>query len=489
MTRSSYELTYRGKSPEKAVLSTPALPLHLIKALRGPAGWRNILISGDNLNALASLLEIKKKGRLTSADGSPGAKLVYIDPPFSTNLEFRGKEKQKAYKDKVLGAEYIEFLRRRLILMREILSPDGSIFVHLDWKKAHYIKAVMDEVFGEENFLNDIIWSYGGRGAKAVAGQFSRNHDIILWYGKGGRHTFNQLSFERAFTKKESGFKQDEAGRWFKTSPRGDYTDESIRALEKEGRVYRTRNGTVRIKYFLREEGDLLFESKLVGDVWDDIPDAMHLSAAEKTGYPTQKPEALLARVILAASNPGDLVLDAFAGAGTTLAVAEKLGRRWAGVDSGALAVHTIEKRLLSIKDSRRIGKPSKRHGKACSPFELFAVCPESGDCACGGGRGPDVKCRYSIDDSTGECVVRIERFRSLGSQGADDAGLDALSSVALDMDFNGHVLHMDSYHTKEELEKNGFEFRFPLEKVKGGVMLVFSDIYGNEKWFSGELA
>lgn len=487
MTRSSYELTYRGKSPEDEVLSTPALPLNRIKAIRGPADWRNILISGDNLNALASLLEMKRSGQLKSSDGTPGAKFVYIDPPFSTNLEFRGKESQKAYKDKVLGAEFIEFLRKRLILLREVLSPDGSIFVHLDWKKAHYIKAVMDEVFGEENFLNDIIWSYGGRGAKAIAGQFSRNHDIILWYRRGEKHTFNQLAFEKAIPKKGSGFKQDEVGRWFKTSPRGDYTDESIRALEKEGRIYRTRNGTVRIKYFLREEGDFLLENKLVGDVWDDIPDAMHLSAAEKTGYPTQKPEALLARIISAASNPGDLVLDAFAGAGTTLAVAEKLGRRWAGVDSGALSIHTIQKRLLSIKNSKHIEKPAKRYGKACSPFEIFSICPEEYDCGCGGERGPDVKCRYSIDESTGECVVKIERLKSPGAR--QGAGLDALSSVALDMDFNGDVLHIDSFHTNEELREKGFELRFPLKEVKGAVMLVFSDICGNEKWFLGELA
>lgn len=490
MTRSSYELTYEGKSPEGEILSTPAHPLHRMKATRGPDGWRNLLISGDNLHALASLLEMKRKGRLSSADGTSGAKLVYIDPPFSTNLEFRGKAHQKAYKDKVLGAEFIEFLRKRLILLREVLSSDGSIFVHLDWKKAHYMKAVMDEVFGEENFLNDIIWSYGGRGAKAVAGQFSRNHDIILWYRKGGRHTFNQLSFEKAVPKKGSGFKKDDEGRWFKTSPRGDYTDESIRALEKEGRVYRTRNGTVRIKYFLREEGDFLLEDKLVGDVWDDIPDAMHLSAAEKTGYPTQKPEALLARIIKAASNPGDLVLDAFAGAGTTLAVAEKLGRRWAGVDSGALAIHTIEKRLHTIRDSRHIEKPGKKHGKGCSPFEVLSICSEEEDCACGEERGPEIKCRHSIDESTGECVVRIVRFKSPGARpGTDDLGLDALSSVALDMDFNGDILHIDSFHTKDELKKNGFELRFPIEKVKGGVMLVFSDIYGNEKWFLGELA
>jgi len=477
-----YELTYRGKTPEEGVLSTEPGALTRIKSSGKKDGWANLLISGDNLHGLCSLVAAKKKGRIRCADGSQGARLVYIDPPFATNLEFRGRHRQKAYKDKMIGAEFVEFLRTRLILLRELLTDDGSIFVHLDWKKAHYIKVVMDEVFGEENFLNDIIWSYGGRGAKAVSGQFSRNHDIILWYKLGARHVFNQLSIERRVHKKGSGFKKDEDGRWFKTSPRGDYTDESVSALAKEGRIYRTRNNSIRIKYFLREDGEYLIEDKLVGDVWDDIPDAMHLSESEKTGYPTQKPEALLSRIIKSASMPGDIVLDAFAGAGTTLCVAEKLGRRWVGMDSGALAIHTIEKRLLTIKGSRQAEDPKLKYGRGPAAFELLGV-----DCGCAGheNRSPEVRCAYSIDDNTGECVVKIERF---SSPGGPAKGTDALSTVALDLDFNGEVFNIGSYHTRAELEERGFELRFPVDAVKGKVMLVFADIYGNEKWFLGEL-
>ena len=206
----------------------------------------------------------------------------------------------------------------------------------------------MDELFGEENFLNDIIWHYGGRGAKAVAKQFSRNHDIILWYRKD-RHVFNRPLVKRRIKKGEGGFREDEDGRWFKTSPKGDYTDESVAALTKAGRIHTTRNNKVRVKYFLKEDGEYLIEEIPMSDVWDDIPDAMHLPKAEKTGYPTQKPEALLERLISAASNEGDIVLDGFAGSGTTLAVAERLKRRWIGIDSSALSVRTIEKRLLSL--------------------------------------------------------------------------------------------------------------------------------------------
>lgn len=365
-------LAYEGKTPEKEIIEgTPAAPLKALRA-HGAGAGPNMLVLGDNLPALKSLIEMKKDGDIKNADGSPGARLIYIDPPFSTNLTFRTKGRQKAYEDKIIGADFIEFLRKRLVLLRGLLSDNGSIYVHLDWKKAHYVKAVMDEVFGEENFLNDIIWSYGGRGAKAVAGQFSRNHDIILWYRKGPGHVFNQLFVEKRVRKGECGFKQDPDGRWFKTSPRGDYTDKSVEALEKEGRVYRTRSGNVRIKYFLREEGGWLIEDKLVGDVWDDIPDAMHLSETEKTGYPTQKPENLLARIILASSNPGDLVIDAFSGSGTTLVAAEKLGRSWMGIDCGKLAVETAEKRLLEIKNGKDLSYLKKRYSKDARPFRVM---------------------------------------------------------------------------------------------------------------------
>lgn len=219
-----------------------------------------------------------------------------------------------------------------------------------------------------------------------------------------------------------------------------------------------------------------------MGDVWDDIPDAMHLSESEKTGYPTQKPEALVSRIIKSASKPGDIVLDAFAGAGTTLCVAEKLGRRWVGMDSGALAIHTIEKRLLTIKGSRQAEDPKLKYGRGPAAFELLGV-----DCGCAGheNRPPEVRCAYSIDDNTGECVVRIERF---SSPGGPAKGTDALSTVALDFDFNGEVFNIGSYYTRAELEERGFELRFPVDAVKSKVMLVFADIYGNEKWFLGEL-
>ncbi|MFQ5442475.1 MAG: site-specific DNA-methyltransferase [Thermodesulfobacteriota bacterium] len=330
-----------------------------------------MLIEGDNLSVLKALLEMKKAGEIQNPGNGPGVRLVYIDPPFSSGQGYRSKQKGDAYEDKLTGAGFIEFLRKRLVLLRELLTADGSIYLHLDWRMAHYIKVVMDEVFGEENFLNEIIWHYGGRGAKAVSRQFSRNHDIILFYRLGGR-LFHQSFTEKRVPKKGGGYKKDSHGRWFKTAPRGDYTDRSIAELEKEGRVYRTKTGRIRIKYFLKEDGDFLLEEKLVGDVWDDIPDGMHLSAGEKTGYPTQKPEALLGRIIKASTKPGDIVLDAFSGAGTTLVAAEKSGRRWIGIDSGGLAIETAEKRLLTISGTRDLNTPGKKYLKESSPFAVY---------------------------------------------------------------------------------------------------------------------
>ncbi len=312
----------------------------------------NALIHGDNLLALKALLQGRDQGLIRNADKSKGVRLVYIDPPFASGARYSSGLGRHAYGDRIRGAEFIEFMRTRLLLLRELLTEKGSIYLHLDWRMSHRMRVVMDEVFGEKNFLNEIIWHYGGRGAKAVARRFARNHDTILLYRKK-EHLFKRVTRERRLPIGTRGFSRDAEGRWFKTAPRGDYTDKSIERLEKEGRIYRTRTGRIRIKYFVREEDGYLFEEKLVGDVWDDIPDAMHLPADERTNYPTQKPEGLLERIIRASSNEGDVVLDAFAGSGTTLVAAQKLGRKWIGIDNSPLAIETIEKRLGGCAGAR----------------------------------------------------------------------------------------------------------------------------------------
>jgi len=180
--KKEYELVYHGKEREEDIIAnTLALPLQPVRTFnKNGIDWHNKLIFGDNLQAMKALLEMKRTGELCSADGTPGIKLIYIDPPFATKRDFQGVQEQQAYKDKVAGAEFLEFLRKRLILLRELLSTDGYIFVHLDQKKSHYVKILMDEIFGEQNFLNNIVWSY--RRWPSRSRNFQSMHDDILLY-------------------------------------------------------------------------------------------------------------------------------------------------------------------------------------------------------------------------------------------------------------------------------------------------------------------
>lgn len=339
------ELLYGNKErAEDVIANTLAVPFQKVRTFGGNGvEWHNKLIFGDNLQALKSLVEMKRAGKLCCADGTPGVRLIYIDPPFATKQEMSSWNSERAYTDKISGAEFIEFLRKRLILLKELLSTDGSIFVHLDWKKSHYIKIVLDELFGEANFRNEIVWFYP-RGGDADK-QFNRKHDNILWYSNSAsKWVFNWEDVLIPYTKDQlDRFKEtDKDGRKFywNVNPRGE-----------------------RVKTYLRKDG--------IGeyDVWNI---GINATAIQTLNYPTQKPERLLERIIKSASNPGDLVLDCFAGSGTTLVVAEKLNRRWVGIDCGKLSIYTIQKRFLNICDSKDINSPDRKYGKKCVPFTLY---------------------------------------------------------------------------------------------------------------------
>jgi site-specific DNA-methyltransferase (adenine-specific)/adenine-specific DNA-methyltransferase len=190
--KKEYELVYAGKEREEDILAeTIRVPLQPVKTFcngqKTENGWTNKLIFGDNLQVLKELMydpEVKGKVRL-----------IYIDPPFATKQEFRGSQDQKAYQDKIAGAKFLEFLRKRLIFLREILADDGSIYVHLDWKKGHYVKILMDEIFGEQNFRNEIIWHY--RRWTANSDRFQHMHDTILYYSKNAnRVIFNKIPLQ-----------------------------------------------------------------------------------------------------------------------------------------------------------------------------------------------------------------------------------------------------------------------------------------------------
>jgi len=341
-----YELVYAGKMRKEDVLAdteeAKPVPLQIEKIFNGKKyplyskDWQNLLVFGDNLQILKTFNE--NKAPLVKNKIKGKVKLIYIDPPFATEKEFQTGTGVKAYSDKAKGSEFVEFLRRRLIVARELLAADGSVYVHLDWKKAHYIKVLLDEIFGENNFLNEVVWYY--RRWNIATNLFARNHDVLFYYAKNkGQHTFNNLFIPKSE-------KSSAQGKAWKSIIGEDGVRRSVMTDEPTKGVP-------------------------MPDVWE--VSMINPVGVERTqiNYPTQKPEALLERVIKASTNEGDLILDFFCGSGTTLAVAEKLGRRWIGCDIGKLAIYTSQKRLLEIDQSKDLENPKKKYGK---PAKSFAV-------------------------------------------------------------------------------------------------------------------
>jgi DNA modification methylase len=337
-----YQLLYKGKKRKEDVIAdTPSAPLQETRVFNEdnpwPDGWRNQLIFGDNLMALKAIYDDQRG--LNHYGTKNRIKLVYIDPPFATKQDFM-KDREKAYRDKIIGAQFIEFLRKRLILLREILADDGSIYVHLDWKKGHYLKVVLDEVFGEENFRNEIIWDYSYR-MMSLPNFFNRKHDTIYFYAKTDNSYFEMP--REAWTKQSL----------MKSRKQAIHTDEhGVEWIWMPGGKGHSKNK-------LRRVDEILDDGKAMSDVWN--LGIFSSSSSERQNYPTQKPETLLERII-AASCPADgIVLDCFAGSGTTLATAEKLGRRWIGMDCGKLAIYTIQKRMLNLTSQVGSAKKDER--------------------------------------------------------------------------------------------------------------------------------
>jgi DNA modification methylase len=379
-----YRLVYAGKTRrEEVIADTPEAPLQLVRSFNAdnpfPDKWQNMLIYGDNLLALKALYADQRgPNRYRTKDR---IKLIYIDPPFATKQDFM-KDREKAYRDKVIGAEFIEFLRKRLILLRELLADDGSIYVHLDWKKGHYIKAVLDEVFDETNFRNQIGWKRSAI-ATNVKKQWRNSHDYLLFYSRsdaGGLKEVQYTGYSESSLRHYN--KQDKTGR-FRTVPlmasgktngvsgqpwrgvdvanRGKSgmhwlaNPEELERLDSVGKIYWNTKGIPELKYYFETA-----KGVYVSDFWDDIS-VINSMASEYMDYPTQKPEELLARIIKASSGKDDIVLDAFGGSGTTAAVAEKLRRRWISMDCGKLPTYTTQKRLFSLTTTVGAAKKDER--------------------------------------------------------------------------------------------------------------------------------
>lgn len=326
--------------------------------------WMNRLIYGDNLLAMQALLSGDSESGLSSMRGK--IDLIYIDPPFDSKADYRTKVmlpgadleqkptviEQFAYADtwKDGTVSYLKMLYPRLALIRELLSEKGSIYVHIDWHVGHYVKIILDDIFGKDNFVNEVVWQYEGPQSPSPL-KFASKHDVIFRYSKNLASTYaGELYRYEKEPLEGTKYKQDENGKWFYTIPKGDYTQESIARLEKEGKIFRTGTGTVRIKMFLEisEDGKYLIKKKKISDVWDDITSlGLAAGSLEKVDYDTQKPEALLERIIRASTNDNDIVADFFMGSGTTGAVAERLGRRWIMSDLGKPACLVARKRLI----------------------------------------------------------------------------------------------------------------------------------------------
>lgn len=258
---------------------------------------------------------------------------------------------------------YIIFITVRLYEMKLVLKDSGSILLHCDPTSSHYIKIIMDSIFGSRNFRNEIIWYYDGPQGPSKT-KLSTKHDVIFWYAKNidnikinEEYLYENIILEESELKC-SGYKKDEMGRWYYDLPRGSYTDDSIKKLETINRIRRTKNNKVRIKYFLDIDNDGCFiRRKKISDVWSDILSLGLVSSNEKKGYPTQKPLSLLERIIKITTFENDIVLDPFAGSGTTIIASQKLNRKWIAIDKTILSINTIKNRIKNTFDDIQINK------------------------------------------------------------------------------------------------------------------------------------
>ena len=344
-----------------------------------PRDWKNLLIWGDNKLVMSSLLKQGWAGKIN---------LIYIDPPFFTGADFTVRTKvgeeeiekepsvieERAYKDTWSGgiASYLRYMYERLVLMRELLAENGSIYVHLDWHVGHYVKVMMDEIFGYENFRNEIVVTRVKKSDPNIK-RFNVATDIILFYSKTSDVIFNAIPFkklEREYWHSLDAPGQGEPRIFFgkKISPPPGrhwmWDQNKIDEAIKEGRL-RLNPNTGRPEYLIPRERKQFIDSD-----WTDIQ-----AYSFSNNFDTEKSELLLKRVILASSKPGDIIADFFCGSGTTLAVAEKLGRRWIGADLSKYAIQVTRKRLLDIHNSRDLHKDNNElYNKPARPFELWNI-------------------------------------------------------------------------------------------------------------------
>lgn len=359
-----FKLEYEGKKDKRDILNQkPGNSGVKFEIGTKPS---NKIYYGENKKVLLELLSDESvKGKV---------KLVYIDPPFATNSKFKSRNQEEAYSDHLVGANFLEFMRERLVLLRELMEANGVIFVHLDEKMAFPIKILMDEIFGKANYINWITRVKSNR-KNSVSRRLGNISDYIMVYSKGPKYTWNKVydPWTEEDIKKQYPCIDKETGKRFKKVPihapgirNGDtgkpwkgmlppkgkhwqYTRDKLDNFDKTGQIYWSPNGNPRrIVYFEDNQKGIAAQ-----DIWTDFKDA-HNQNIKITGYPTEKNLNLIERIIKSCTNEGDLVLDCFMGSGTTLVASEKNKRAWIGVDEGFLAVQTTLDRLKN--DSKPMG-------------------------------------------------------------------------------------------------------------------------------------
>lgn len=346
-------LNWKGKRPFRSTHYYPAQ----LKEVHGPEvnSWRNKIYWGDNIQVMSHLLK-EYRGKI---------KLIYIDPPFESKADYkktialRGRTaeasasvfEEKQYTDIWNNDEYLQFIYERLILMRELLSDSGSVYLHFDWHKSHYIKVIADEVFGGSNFLSEITWlrSSSTGSSKALSNKFPSNHDTLFLYSKSDSYYYKRQfkPYTEEYLKR---FKYDDGdGKGlYRISDLNTYSETTLQRLKEENALIypKKTGGNYGYKRYLTETHGIVID-----DVWTDI-NFVNPMAAENVDYPTQKPEALLSRIIEASSQPGDIVFDCFMGSGTTQVAAMKMGRKFIGADINLGAIQTTTERLVKTATS-----------------------------------------------------------------------------------------------------------------------------------------
>lgn len=382
-------LCYEGKEPEEKIIAQTGMRFETVLPINGNGD--NMLFYGDNFDVLLHLLSNGYKGKIT---------LIYIDPPFATASNFINRKLEHAYSDALCAGEYVEFLRKRLILMRELLADNGSIYLHLDSKMAFTMKLIMDEVFGEDN-CRAFITRKKCSTKNYTKNTFGNISDYIMFYSKGSEYVWNRpfdpweldrMIEEYPYIDETTGkrykkvpvhapgVRNGETGKEWrgKLPPAGkhwQYTPDKLDELDAAGEIYWSPTGNPRRKVFCEPSKGIPIQ-----DIWLNYRDSIN-QAQKTTGYPTEKNFEMLKMIVSASSNPGDIVLDCFAGSGTTLGAAFECGRLWIGADNSIESIKAILKRFTSGLDiyGDYVSAPTENRQMAIElddrcPFTVFAT-------------------------------------------------------------------------------------------------------------------